>query len=250
MLAILHRMESGCDLRLWGPGQSLDEAFIMIGRRSVFLLNMQPEGTPVMTHITHGSYLYRYHQYLVNSRRVKQSFNRRQARDLLMSNPDFINESLGNDLKAVYYLTNIGLFLNDEDLAAHEPDPVIRKAILDINALASSSRGTAYISSEVMESFAYSDRIILPLIGPIERTPAQRKLQAERIIQHMNSNQEAAGKLTVLGRPSERAMAVVCTSEMALLYFPEPSGSDDKFHVLFGSSLDQAFNRELGIADA
>ena len=239
----LHRLEQFTDLRIWGTQLDIEDEFLIIGNQAVLSFSLQPEGTPMLTVHSDWSQVYRYRQLVMRNRTQEQSFDRKQARGLLLDNPDLIRQFFAEGLSSVFTLTPVGYLINDEELQQHEPEASIRKAILDLYREINGGPCRTYISSNLLRGHFSRGGTIVPLVGAVS-IPTPSRMEYIKRFNAMNTKPPERHNVLDGSYP---AMLVICTKKLALVYIPTPDGTEDKFHILAHDRIEQSVEEEFSI---
>ncbi len=239
-LNYLRHLDRISDLRLWGADIDVLGEFLLINDHFVLLFNMFPEGTPSMTHITHKGQIHRFYYYLMKNRTAAQSFNRAEARDYLIQNPEKIFKYFTDKIVSTYCFANVGLLFKNDELADYESEPLIREAILRLNSEILSGDGTIYVTTELLEDFFTTGEIYVPLAERMT-FPAEKRL--DYIKRSLNHAKKASSKKAVFYDYPFPKMVIICAPQVALFYCPADNVDDDKFHVIKGMNIDEIIQR-------
>lgn len=241
VLSTIVKAEQYVDLNLWKITKAIDYSFLLLRGQFLLLFSIQMDGTPLMTLITHKSYLTIFFNSLMKREAKKISYNKNEAVEFLEANPSFIPDLISRHIDTVYNFTYIGYLIRKEELEHVRGSKTVKQGMLDLFSSILSQDTVFFVTLDAMMSFYSSGKVIVPLVSAIEIPKDERILYLRRFDSYVN--EKSHYKMRVLNNELPK-MAALCSKGMSLIYVNIAETGAEKVHCFETDIIGDIFATE------
>lgn len=233
--------EQNVDLNLWEITKMIDSSFLLLKGQYLLLFSIQMDGTPLMTLITHKSYLSVFFDSITKKDALKISYNRDEAVKFLEKNPSFIAGLIDRHIDAVYNFTYIGYLVQEEELEKVKGSKAAKQGMLDLFRSILSRDTAFFVTLDAMTEFYSSGKVIVPLVSTIDIAQDDRVPYLQRFNKFINENDQ--NKVRILYKELPK-MAALCLNGLSLIYLKAPKYETEKIHCFESDFIGNIFAAE------
>lgn len=219
--------EQHVDLYLFEITKAIDSLFLLLKGQYLLLFSIQMDGTPLMTLITHKSYLSVFFDSLIKKDAKKISRSRNEAMEFLADNPSFLTRLIDRHIDAVYNFTYIGYLVQEEDLKHVAATENVKRSMLNLFNSILTKDTTFFVTLDAMTEFYSSGKVIVPLVSTIVVAQDDRIPYLQRFNKFVYENHR--NKVRILYRELPK-MAALCLKGFSLIYLNTPKYGTEKIH--------------------
>lgn len=229
------------DLNLWKISKEVDSSFLLLRGQYLLLFSIQMDGTPLMTLITHKSYLFVIFDALMKKDAKKISYNRNEATEFLVANPSFIADLIDRHIDMVYIFTYIGYLVQEEDLEGAVAPETVKQGILNLFNNILTRDTTFFVTLDAINECYSSGKVIVPLVSTVGIAQDDRDPYLQRFNKFLNENSQNKVWILYRGLPK---MAVLCLKGLSLIYLNTPKYEAEKIHCFESDFIGNIFADE------
>ncbi|NLJ30111.1 MAG: hypothetical protein GX424_00660, partial [Clostridiales bacterium] len=225
--AAIVKAEQNVDLNFWEMTQTIDSSFLLLKGQYLLLFSIQMDGSPLMTLITHKTYLSVFLDSLMKKGAKKISYSRNEAAKFLKANPSFINRLIDLHIDAVYNFTYIGYLVQKEELESARGSETVKRSILNLFSSILTHDTVFFVTLDAMTEFYSSGKVIVPLISTVDIAKDDRIPYLQRFNQYVNENNQNKVRILCSEMPK---MVALCLKGLTLIYLNTPESGTEKIH--------------------
>ncbi|PWJ48391.1 hypothetical protein [Faecalicatena contorta] len=230
------------DLNLWKTEEKITSTFLLLKGRLLLLFNIQIDGTPLMTFVTHKGYITAFFNSLMKKNVKKISYNRNEAIAALEANPSCMDQFFNNPIDAVYNFISIGYLIEKKELDEAEGSEVIKELVMKFFNHILTTETTFFVTIDAMTGFCATGNAIVPLLGAVNFSPDKRIPYLQRF--NLYIGQETPDKIRILnGEPPK--MAVLCSQEYSIIYLIDEECKSEKIHYFETDVIHNILSRQV-----
>lgn len=233
--------EQHVDLNLWKISKEVDSSFLLSRGQYLLLFSIQMDGTPLMTLITHKSYLSVFFDSLMKKDAKKISYNRNEATEFLVANPSFIADLIDRHIDTVYNFTYIGYLVQEEDLKGAVAPETVKRGILNLFNSILTRDTIFFVTLDAMTECYSSGKVIVPLVSIVDIAQDDRIPYLQRFNKFVNENNQNKVRILYRGLPK---MAALCSKGLSLIYLNTPKYEAEKIHCFESDFIGNIFADE------
>ncbi len=244
ILSSLSRMEQYVDMTLWETEEPVPAPFFMLKDRFLMVFSNQIDGrTPLMTFITHKSYLALFLQSLSRRKNRKISYGREEAAELLKAEPSLVTRLAGGHFDAVYNFLPIGYLSRPEEIGQMSGEEPVKRSILELFRSALEKSDRFYISVDALSSFYATGKIIIPLLGTKE---IAKDCRIPYLMRFETSVDKKAlhNKVRIVQSDFPRMFAL-CAEGFSLIYLNDSANGAEKIHCFHSDIVRDVLENEM-----
>lgn len=230
------------DLNLWKITKEIDSLFLLLKGQFLLLFSIQIDGTPLMSLITHKSYLTVFFNSLMKKNAKKVSYNGSEATAVLESDPSLIDKLINRHIDVVYNFISIGYLIEKNDLENIEKNEIIKKIMLKLFSDIISKDTTFFVTIDAMMSIYSTGKAIVPLIGAVDFAPDKRIPYLKRFDSYIN--EKSSDKFKIVNRELPK-VAVLCSRGLSLIYLIDHEYKSEKIHCFETDAINSILNSEV-----
>lgn len=215
------------DLNLWEMTKKIGSCFLLLKGKFLLLFRLMLDGSPLMTMISHRSYLSLFFNSLMTMDAKKISFSGAEAREALENDPSFLKKLSSPRVDAVYNFISIGYLLEDRDLEASAGRKEIKKSILNFFSDILTKETAFFVTVDAMTSFFATGKVIVPLIGAVDFAPEERVAYLKRFSSLID--EKTRGKIKLINSDLPK-VAVFCLHGLNFIYTIDSAYQSEKIH--------------------
>jgi len=227
VLSVIVNMQQHGDLNLWTTQEAVTHHFLLLKGQFLLLFAIQLDGTPIMTVITHKSYIVAFYNSLMEKKVKKISLTRSEAIAALEANPSYIDKLMDRGINAVYNFISIGYLVKKEDLDKIEGSDTIKTIMLRIFQNILTKKTSFFVTVDAMMGFYATGKAIIPLLGAVDIAPEERIDYLLRFNSYISDEQTE--KVTILTCEMPKA-AVFCSPGLNVIYSIDSEYDSEKIH--------------------
>lgn len=231
------------DLSLWEMTKKISHRFLLLKGKFLLLFSLMLDGTPLMTLISHRSYISLFFNALMTMDAKKISFSGVEAREALEKDPSFLKKLANARVDAVYNFISIGYLLKGKDMETAAGGQDVKKYILNFFNNVLTKETTFFVTVDAMVAFSATGKAIVPLIGVIDFAPGERVPYLERFNSFINENTRSKIRLINSDLPK---VAVFCLQGLNFIYMIDPAYQSEKIHCFPSNQIHESLS--AGIA--
>ena len=242
VLLSIAQAQQYCNLNLWKIKEEIRSSFLLLKGEFLLLFNIQIEGTPLMTFITHKGYLTVFFNSLMKKDAKKISYNRSEAIAVLEEDSSFIDRLIDRHIDAVYSFIPIGYLIEEKDLDGMLDQETIKKAMLKLFNSIMTKETVFCVTVDAMMSFGATGKAIIPLIGVID-IPSDRRIT---YLQRFNSymDEDKPGKIKILNCDLPKVV-VLCLRGLSIVYLMDSEYTFEKIHFFETDMINNILGSEV-----
>lgn len=221
------------DLNLWEIKRDIDPSFLLLKGQFLIIFNILPDGTPLMTYITHKSYLAMFFNSIMKKDAKKISYNKSEATESFDDNLSLVDKLIDKKIDAVYNFISIGYLIKTEDLRNKKADKTIKNGVLKLFEEILSKDTTFFVSVDAMMAFYQTGKAIVPFVETVDFSISERSSYLKRFESYIIGENHDKIRLLNIEMPK---IAILCTSDLNIIYLIDNEYKNEKIHC-FGSNM-------------
>jgi hypothetical protein len=242
LLSTLVQMEQYADLNLWQITKEIDHSFLLLKGQFLLLFSIQLDGTPLMTFITHKSYITSFFTSLMKKDAKKISYSKEDAIAAFEDNPLFLDRLINGRINAVYNFISLGYLIKKEDLEKVKCKENIKKALLKLFNNILTDKTIFFVTLDAMMGFYATGKAIVPLIGAVDIAPDKRVPYLQRFDSYIN--EESSHKVRIVNSEMPK-VAVLCSYRFSIVYLIDNEYTSEKFHIFETNAINNILESEV-----
>jgi hypothetical protein len=245
ILSYLSKMEQYVDLTLWQAEEKVAPFFLLKDRFLLVFSNQIDGRTPLMTFITHKSYLTLFFHSLTKKNARKISYSGDEVAKLLETDPFLITRLAGGHFDAVYNFLPIGYLSSPEEFAQMNGKEPVKKGISDLFRCAIEKSDSFFISVDSLSSFYNTGKVIVPLLGTLE---IAKDLRIPYLMRYDTVIDKGAlhGKVRITNNALPK-MYALCAKEFSLIYLNGATRGSEKIHYFHSDIVRDILDDEVAV---
>lgn len=234
ILSCLSRMEQYADLNLWETEETIQPSFFLLKGHFLLIFSDQMDGrTPLMTFITHKSYLTIFSHVLAKKNTRKLSYHKDEAMELLEADPSLVLRLAGGRFDAVYSFLPMGYLCSPEEIAQMDGRESVKESvkenIRELLRCTLEKSNAVFISAGALSDFYATGRVIMPLIGMAEVAKEQRVSYLMRYDTAIDK--KALHDKVRIANGELPKMFALCAENFGLIYLIDDVCGCEKIHI-------------------
>lgn len=217
-LAAIVRAQKYVDLNLWEITEEIGNPFLLLMGQFLMLFSIQLDGTPLMTFITHKSYLTTFYTSLMRKKIRKISYSRKEAKAALTHDPSLLFRLTNGSIDAVYNFISIGYLIHEDEMKNIHSDEVIKKVILELFHRILTEDTDFYVNIDAMIGFQSSGHAIIPLLGTVDIPLEERIPYLKRFDSYIHKDNVSRIRIVNSELPK---VAVLCSKGLSIIYLTD-----------------------------
>lgn len=242
ILSCITKMQQYCDLNLWMINKAIDSAFLLLKGQFLLLFSIQMEGTPLMTLISHKSYLNVFFNSLMKRNAKKISYSKSEAVAAIEANPALVDQLIDRHIDVVYNFISIGYLIDKKDLEVIEGKEIIKSAILKLFQAIMVKETVFSVTVDAMMNFCATGKAIVPLLGAIDIKEDQRVPYLQRFDPYLDKEDPDKIKIINCDQPK---VAIVCSRGLSIVYLIDSDYSSEKIHCFETDKINNILEKEM-----
>ncbi len=242
VLLSIAQVQQYYDLNLWKIPEKMKQLFLLLKGNFLFVFNIQMDGTPFMSFITHKSYLAAFFNSLMKKDMKKISYNRSEAIAALEADPSFIDRLIHKKIDAVYNFISIGYLVSRQEMDAITDNEILKESILKLFHSIMTGEALFCVTVDAMMHFCATGKAIVPLLGAVDIPHTQRISYLQRFDDYIT--QENASKIKILNYELPN-IAVLCFRGLSIVYVVDNEGRVEKMHYFETDMLNNILGMEI-----
>lgn len=230
------------NLYLFQSSNDMQQPFLLLKGYFLLILNVHADDLTTLTVINQTVYLENFFSSLMKNKIEKISYTRDEVLTYLDTHSDYVVSQLNKPLKIVYNFIALGYLVNNLDLEESDVSETTKETILKLfhTILTKNTKFIASLSS--MDSFYYSGKIFLPLIGSIYLSPEERILYLKRLPSYFSK--EGYNKFQIIQNEMPKA-AVFFFDDFSVVYTIHPVHNQEKLYFIKSNILSKILQQSI-----
>lgn len=230
------------DLNLWKITKEINSSFLLLKGKFLLLFTIQLDGTPLMTFVTQRVYLTTFFNALMKKEAKKISYNQKEARELLETDPSLMDQLVHRNIDAVYNFISIGYLIEKGDLENVECEETIKNSVLRLFKEVLTKETTCFVTIDAMMGILATGKAFVPLIGAIDIPPNERISYLKRFDSYIN--EESSAKIKIVNNEMPK-VAVLCSCGLSLVYLMDHEYKSEKIHYFETDTINHILDSEV-----
>lgn len=244
ILSTLVQVQQYIDLNLWQITKEINHSFLLLKGRFLLLFSIQMDGTPLMTFITHKSYITSFFNSLMKKEAKKISYSREDAIAALEDNPLLIDKLINERrIDSVYNFISLGYLIEKEDLENVECKEIVKEALLKLFGSILKKDTVFFVTIDAMMGFYATGKAIVPLIGAVDFPPDKRVSYLKRFDSYIN--EKSPHKVRIVNSEMPK-VAVLCSPRLSVVYLINNEYTFEKIHFFETDTINNILSSEVG----
>lgn len=242
VLSRIVRAQQYVDLNLWKITKEIDYTFLLLKGQFLLLFSIQLDGTPLMTLVTHKSYITTFFNSLMKRDAKKISYSRSEAIAALETDPSLIDKLIDGQIDAVYNFISIGYLIEKKELEVAESKENIKRILLQLFNSILTKETAFFVTIDAMMGFCATGKAIVPLIGAIDIAPEKRIPYLKRFNSFID--EKSRNKIRIVNSELPKA-AVLCSRGSSLIYLTDSEYRSEKIHCFETDMINDILSSEV-----
>ncbi|WP_099204702.1 hypothetical protein [Scatolibacter rhodanostii] len=239
-------LQGALNTNYWETANKIEPTFLLVKGYCLLTFSSQLDGTPLMTFITHKSYLTVFFNHLMNLGAKKISYTREEGRLAIANSPNLLSELLATPVKAVYNLIPAGYLLKKEEIETLDASSVMNSGIFSLFQKISLDQTLFYISEDTLQHFCLSGNLSVPFVSTMH-IPLDKRIDYLARLESLVDGVENH-KVKILSSDSPKA-AIFCFPQFSIVYTTSSDTSYEKVHYFCSDAIYNILQEELSEQD-